>query len=78
MKDLPKLSPQEMDFLQNARIDSDRLIMGILCIILIFTLWVIVLGGGIENRLVDGLLGATVTAFVLIVQFFFRASGHKK
>lgn len=72
------LTDRQLDFIQNARIDTDRMIMGVLCILLIFVLWIIVLGTGVENRLVDGLLGSTVTAFVLIVQFFFRASGHKK
>jgi len=75
MKDLTR---DQLDFMQNERIDTDRMIMGVLCVLLIFGLWIIVLGTGMENRLVDGLLGATVTAFVLIVQFFFRASGHRK
>lgn len=75
---MENLNREQLDFIQNARIDTDRMIMGILCILLIFGLWVIVLGTGVENRLVDGLLGSTVTAFVLIVQFFFRASGHNK
>jgi len=75
---MKELTPEQRDFMQNARIDTDRMIMGILFVILIFMLWVLVLGTGVENRLVDGLLGATVTAFVLIVQFFFRTSGHKK
>ena len=75
MKDLTK---DQLDFLQNARIDTDRMIMGVLCTLLIFGLWIVVLGTGMENRLVDGLLGSTVTAFILIVQFFFRSSGHKK
>ena len=75
---MENLTDRQLDFIQNARVDTDRMIMGVLCILLIFTLWIIVLGTGVENRLVDGLLGSTVTAFVLIVQFFFRASGHKK
>ena len=76
--DKENLTDKEMEYKQNARIDAERLVMGILCTILIFALWIIVLGCGIENRLIDGLLGATVTSFVLIVQFYHRASGHKK
>ena len=76
MKDLP--TKEQFDFLQNARMDCDRMVMGIILIAVIAAVWIIVLGTGIENRLVDGFLGATVTAFILIVQFYHRASGHKK
>ena len=76
MKDLP--TKEQLDFLQNARMDSDRMIMGVFLVAIIAAIWIIVLGTGIENRLVDGFLGATVTAFILIVQFYHRASGHKK
>ena len=68
----------ELEFKQNKRRDIDRLIMGIIWTLVIASIWVIVIGAGIENRLVDGFLGATVTAFILMVQFYFRSSGGTK
>jgi hypothetical protein len=67
-----------MEYIRAARRDTDRLIMGVIFTSLIGALWVIVLGFGIENRLIDGVLGATVSAFILMVQFYFRSSGSKK
>lgn len=69
---------KRMEFIRSARRDTDRLIMGIIWTLVITTLWVIVIGFGIENRLIDGVLGATVTAFILMIQFYFRTSGAKK
>jgi len=69
---------EEMEYIRSARRDTDRLIMGIIWTLTIAALWVVVIGFGIENRLIDGVLGATVTAFILMVQFYFRTSGAKK
>ena len=76
MKEIP--TKEQLELIQNARIDSDRMIIGVLAIIIIAAMWFIVIGTGIENRVVDGLLGSTLPAFILIIQFFFRTSGHKK
>jgi hypothetical protein len=72
------LDEDKMEYIRSARRDTDRLIMGVIFTSLIGALWVIVLGFGIENRLIDGVLGATVSAFILMVQFYFRSSGSKK
>ena len=71
------MDEKEIAYKITMRRDSERILMGVLFTIVIAALWFIVLGCGIESRLADGLLGATVTAFILMVQFFFRSSGSK-
>ena len=68
---------ERAEYIKSKRRGEERLIMNILFTLSILALWIIVIGTNFENNVINIILGATTTAWVLIVQFYNRKSGDK-